>query len=225
MKLKHIYWFAYYNLDEPSVRYRALYPLQHLKSRHSVSYTIIYSGYNLGTILKFIHAYCSVLFFRRSNSIIVFQKIYTKGIYATALKLLLRLRSSYTFYDIDDAEYIRRPDETINFFIKHCTGYLAGSETLVQYAHQLNRNACLLSSPVIDHQVHKSKLNEVFTIGWIGYYGAHQESLKQLFFPALLELDFPVRLKLLGVGSQAQLTDIQAFSALNQIFKWMRHWI
>jgi len=64
-------------------------------------------GYDFRNLLNFLLTYFSALLCRDKKSIIVFQKIYTHGIDATALKILLFFRKQNTLYDIDDAEYTR----------------------------------------------------------------------------------------------------------------------
>lgn len=216
MEIKHIYWFAYFNLDEPSVRYRAKFPLQQLKDNHGITYSIVYPGYDLPHLRNFILTFFSVLLFRKRNSVIVFQKIYTKGIYATALKVLLYFRPQHTLYDIDDAEHTRRPVQTIHYFMKKCSSCSAGSKSLMDYIRQFNQNVFLLTSPVIDHGLTKSELQKTLTVGWLGYYGAHRQSLTQLFFPALQNIDFPLKLKLLGVANQVEEQEIKSYFTGNK---------
>ncbi len=211
MILRHIYWFAYFNLDEPSVRYRAKYPLEQLQIKHNIKFSIVYPGYDFQNLSNFILTYFSALLFRKRNSVIVFQKINTKGIYSTALKILLFFRSKYTLYDIDDAEYIRRPPQTIHYFMKNCSACSAGSKSLVDYIKRINQNVFLLTSPVTDHGLTKTETEKTFTVGWIGYYGAHRQNLTKLFFPALLDIDFPVKLKLLGVKNEAEEKEIKTY--------------
>lgn len=216
MKIKHIYCFSYFNLTAPSVRYRAKFPLQQLKDRHGITFSIVYPGYDFQNIANFVLTFFSALFFRKSNSIIVFQKIYTNGIYAILLKALLFFRPQYTLYDIDDAEYIRQPAQTIQHFMKNCSACSAGSKSLVDYAKQFNSNVFLLTSPVIDHGLKKNKVAEILTIGWIGYYGAHRQNLTQILFPALYEIKFPIKLKLLGVANQAEVQEITSYFKNNK---------
>lgn len=207
----HIYWFCYFDLSEPSVRYRARYPLEHLRDRYGIPFTIVYPGYGLRTILHFIRVFFSVLLFRKKDSVIVFQKIYTGGVYATALKILLFFCPKNTLYDIDDAEHTRRPDDTIRHFLKRCTRCCAGSRALMDYIRPYNENVYLLTSPVIPHGEQRQGKDELCHLGWIGYYGAHRESLMQLVFPALLQVDFPLQLTLLGVAGEDQQAEIQEY--------------
>lgn len=208
MDIQYIYWFAYYNPTEPSVRYRAQFPLQYLRDNYGIEYSIVYPGYDFQSIRNFILTYFSALLFRKRNSVIVFQKIYTEGIYAAALKVLLFFRPQYTLYDIDDAEYTRRPVKTLQYFMRNCSACSAGSNSIVNYIRPLNTNVFLLTSPVLDHGITKKTVEEHLTIGWIGYYGAHRNSLTRLFFPALLKIDFPVTLKLLGVSNEMEVEEI-----------------
>jgi glycosyltransferase involved in cell wall biosynthesis len=216
MEIKHVYWFAYFNLSEPSVRYRAKFPLQKLKEKYGISYSIVYPGYDYQNISNFLKAFFSALFFRKKNSIIVFQKIYTNGFYTFALKMLLFFRPKYTLYDIDDAEHTRRPTNTIHHFMENCSACSAGSKSLIEYIKQFNQNAFLLTSPVIDHGLIKGKLEKKLTVGWIGYYGAHRMSLTQLFFPALKNINFPLKLKLLGVKDETEKQEIKSYFKENK---------
>lgn len=211
MKIKHIYWFAYFNADAPSVRYRAKYPLQQLKENNGINFSIVYPGYDHKNLFNFILVYFSALLFRKKHSVIVFQKIYTKGIYATALKVLLFFRGNNTLYDIDDAEYTRHPRQTIHYFMKNCSCCSAGSISLMEYIKNFNSNVFFLTSPVIDHGLSKSKLEKTFTVGWLGFYGAHRENLMELFFPALSTINFPLKLKLLGVANETEANEIKSY--------------
>ncbi len=51
MKIEYIYWFAYYNLNAPSVRYRAQYPLKFLKEKYNIQNTFIYPEYKIINII------------------------------------------------------------------------------------------------------------------------------------------------------------------------------
>lgn len=210
MEIKHIYWFSYFNLSEPSVRYRAKYPLEQLQSQYGITSSVVLPERNLHGIWQFIKVFLSALLFRKKDSLIVFQKIYTNGLYAKTLQLLLLLSPCNTLYDIDDAEYTRRPAGTIHYFMKKCTACTVGSAALANYARQFNTEVALLTSPVIEHGVSRAPDN-VFTVGWIGYYGAHRESLTRLLFPALQKTDFPVRLKLLGVAGSEEREEIRNY--------------
>ncbi|HYV94219.1 MAG TPA: hypothetical protein VE978_20760 [Chitinophagales bacterium] len=225
MKTKHIYWFAYYNINCPSVRYRGKYVLDFLAENSGITFSIVYPGYSREIILHFIKIYFSAFFFRKKNSAIVFQKIYTTGIYATALKALLLFRKKNTMYDFDDAEYIRFPPKTIRFFLRNCEKVSAGSKVLVEYARHYNLNVMLLTSPVIDHGIIKTGRNEIFTVGWIGFYNtphesskpfAHKRVLNELIFPAIKKMDFNLRLVMLGVENDHDRNEIRNYFSCNK---------
>jgi glycosyltransferase involved in cell wall biosynthesis len=211
MQIRHIYWFAYFNLDEPSVRYRAAYPLAHLEAQYGITYDLVHPGYDRRSLIRFARAYLGALLFRRRDSVIVVQKLFTRGFYAWALKWLFRIRREGTLYDIDDAEYVRRPPATMHFFMRQAAQVAAGSQTLIDDARAWNAHVSFLGSPVIPHGLQANTRRDRLCIGWIGYYGAHRENLQRCFFPALRDLGFPVRLKLLGVTSAAQYEELQAY--------------
>jgi glycosyltransferase involved in cell wall biosynthesis len=199
MKPSHIYLFAHYNLKGPCVRYRGKYFLEALSRIYGISSSFVMPGYQPKNILHFIKVYFSALLFRKSDSIIVFQKIYTQGIYANALKFLLFFRKKGTIYDLDDAYHLKFPPVTIFHFLQHTTLVSVGSEELLKFASLHNNRVFINTSPIITHPYIKTKKNGIFTIGWIGFYNAHSESLEQLFFPALRHSALRVRLVMMGV--------------------------
>lgn len=217
MEIKHIYWFSYYNLDEPSVRYRAKYVLNKLSNDFGIKYDLIIPSYKPSRIIHFLFIFFQVLLFRKKSSIIVFQKIYSNGIYAHLLKLLLMHQSANTIYDIDDAEYTRRPVSTMHYFMKKSTACTVGSDELKNYVLQFNSNVHLLTSPVIQHSSKKLDKEKIFTIGWIGYYGAHRSNLMNYAFPAIKESNKPIILKILGVKSQEEIDDIKNYFHKNNL--------
>lgn len=218
MKIRHIYWFALYKPDSPSVRYRGTYPLGELSSNHQVTFSIIYPGYRWIDIIRFLRTYFSALLWRKKDSLIVIQRVYTKKIYACALAFLVLIRRRDTLYDIDDAEYVQHPPGMIRFFMKHCSNCSVGSSALLDYAGRYNKTPFLMTSPVTSHGFRKERVNKVFTIGWIGcFWGAHEQSLNKLFFQALTDIDFPVRLVILGARNS------EAGSKLSALFSSQRN--
>ncbi len=213
--MKHIYYFTYYNISAPSIRYRAIYVLEKLRAEYNYTYDFVYPSYKPKEIFNFLRVFFSILIFRKKNSTIVFQKIYTRRIYATALKILLHFHPENTIYDIDDAEYENYPPHTINHFLANSSSVSVGSHTLLNYAGQFNQNVTILTSPVVAHSQFKSGRNDVFTIGWIGFYNAHQHNLRKLFFPALKNVNFPIRLVLLGVTKPEHMVEIKGYFSSN----------
>jgi len=204
-KLKFVYWFAFYNPDSPSVRYRAQYPLDYLRNKHGINSYFIIPSYRLLLILKFIRAYFSALLFRKPNSLIVIQRLNTNFIYANLLRLLIKVQKSNTVYDLDDADYLENPPRTIFYYIKNCSALSVGSIELYKNLSRLNKNIHINTSPTPDLNITKKHRNPILTIGWIGEFGGgHKKSLMTYFFPALKELPFKVRLVLLGVIDESE---------------------
>jgi glycosyltransferase involved in cell wall biosynthesis len=220
MIIKHVYWFAHYSSVSPSTRSRGEIPLKVFQDKYNITYTIVYPGYGMKNILYFISVYLSILFFRKPDSLLVIQKIYTNGFYANALKILVLVRKKNSLYDIDDAEYLRHPADSLQFFIKNCTSVSVGSKALEKYALQLNSNVLLNTSPVKNHNFIKTHLSDKFTIGWVGDYGngnelsyefSHKRGLNELIFPILRDLSIPVRLVLIGISKQKDIRSIRAY--------------
>jgi glycosyltransferase involved in cell wall biosynthesis len=136
---------------------------------------------------------------------IVVQRIHSSFIYATAIKFLIKVRPSRTFYDLDDADYLDYPPKTIYYFIKNCSGVFVSSRELVMYFSVFNTNIILNTSPTPDLGIIKTKKNSILTIGWIGDFdGDHKEALLNLLFPVLKELTFEIKLIILGVGRKSK---------------------
>lgn len=199
-KIEFIYWFAYYNLDSPSVRYRAKYPLDFFKENKDVENYFVVPSYRPMAIYLFLKAYLSALFFRKQNSLIVIQRVQSHFIYSTLLKLLIRVKNKDTVYDLDDADYLEVNPETIHFFAKHCNKISAGSKQIEKYLSQFNHQIIHTTSPVVDLKIVKTNRNNILTVGWIGGFGGeHKDSLICLVFPALKELTFQLKLIIIGV--------------------------
>lgn len=210
--MKYIYWFAYYNEDSPSVRYRAVYPLQHFKEHHAVDSTIVVPGYRPKKVWAFAKCYLSALLFRKKDSVIVIQRVHSNFIYSSLLKLLVLAKKKRTIYDLDDADYLYCPTDSIYFFARKCSHIMAGSKAISVYLSEFNENIALTSSPIFDMNIMKVQKSTVFTIGWIGGFGGdHKKSLIEQVFPAVRELDFPCKFVLLGVTKAEDVHFIQTY--------------
>jgi glycosyltransferase involved in cell wall biosynthesis len=219
MQLKFIYWFAYYHLDSPSVRYRAQYPLAYLKKEYGIDSFFVMPSYKWHWIMKFLNAYLHAMLFRKANSIIVVQRVHSNFIYANLLKLLIRIRNKNTFYDTDDADYLEYPDKSIFYFVKHTEKIIVGSQELVKNLSRLNSNIFINTSPAPCFDISKKQKNELFTVGWIGGFGGgHKESLINLLFPAIKTLPFKIKLVILGVADKIEYDFLQTyFAAYNHV--------
>lgn len=201
-KLTFIYWFTYYNLDSPSVRYRADYPLKFLKKNYNIGYELIIPSYRLTNILKFIRVYFTALLFPKRHSFVVIQRVHSNWIYSNLLKFLVVMRKNKTIYDIDDADYIDYPEKNIYYFMRNCSTVSVGSHELEKFVLKRNKSVLLNTSPTVDLNIIKKRKNDILNIGWIGCFGGgHKISLTQYFFPSLNDLPFNVKLTLMGVAT------------------------
>lgn len=200
MKLKFVYWFAFFNINSPTVRYRGKYTTDFLKKNYEIDTRIIMPGYHPYTIWLFIKTYLSALLFPPKGSLIVIQSVYSKSLYSNALKLLVKVRKKICFYDLDDADYLRYPPETIYYFLKNCYTVTLGSTELVKNLSKYNKRTVLITCPTPDLKIVKQEKSKPFTIGWIGdFTKGHKETLLEIFFPSLIGLPFQVKLILMGV--------------------------
>ena len=215
--IKFIYWFAYYNLDSPSVRYRAKYPLEYFKDKHNIGYHLVIPGYSISRIIKFLIAYFSALIFIKKDSIIVIQRVQSNFFYSNLLKFLVFVRKSYTVYDLDDADYLDKNPNTIYYFAKKCNAVSAGSEKIAQHLRIFNSKIIHTSSPIVDLSIVKEKKSKLFTIGWIGGFGGeHKEGMIQTVFPAIKKLDFEFKFIILGVKENSDVDFINNYFINNR---------
>jgi glycosyltransferase involved in cell wall biosynthesis len=211
-KIKYIYWFTYYNLESPSVRYRAKYPLDFAKEQLDIPSKLVIPGYSPKRLLAFLRAYSSALLSPKKDSIIVIQRVRSRFIYFHLLKLLVKLRKERTIYDLDDADYLEHEPKTIHFFAQNCQSVAAGSREIVKYLQQFNENVLHLTSPTPDLGIVKRKRNKTFTIGWVGgFRWGHKESLYLYLFPAIKKLDFDCELHLIGINSRTDQKEVQDY--------------
>ncbi len=220
MNTRHIYWFAPYNLRCPSTKYRGKYPVEYFKNELNISCDFVYPEKSFKAFSKFAYMVLSILFFRKKHSLIVIQKICTNRIYAKSLKLLIKLSPKKSLYDIDDAEYIRHPKSTLEFFLKNCESISVGSTELYKYAKGFNKSVFIQTSPIIDHSIQKKKRNQFVNVGWVGDLGngnktskefSHKTSLFKLLFPELKKLNFPIKLSLIGVKNKKDIPEIKNY--------------
>ena len=208
-QISFIYWFAYYNVDSPAVRYRGKYPLDYCKKKLGIDSYFVMPGYTLKHILLFIRAYLSALINRKPDSLIVIQRVQSDFIYASLLRFLVRIRRKDTVYDIDDADYLVSNLANIYYFATHCEHVSAGSEQIRQHLKQYNSNTILITTPTADLHISKQERQNTFTIGWIGAYGPeHASGLYELLYPALCLLAFPCTLILIGVNEESDRNSI-----------------
>ncbi len=211
-KIRFIYWFAYYNLESASVRYRSKYPLHFFKEYKNVESYFVVPSYSMPGVLLFLKAYFSALLFRKQNSLIVIQRVQSNFIYANLLKFLIRIKNKDTVYDLDDADYLEVNPTTIYCFAKHCEKISAGSKQIETYLSHFNTKIIHTTSPIFDLGIVKIAKNSNFTVGWIGDFGGeHKNSLIDLVFPALKELDFPVKLIIIGVHKTEELEYLRKY--------------
>jgi glycosyltransferase involved in cell wall biosynthesis len=209
IKLKYIFWFAYYNLESPSVRYRAKYPLDFAKENLNISSILVIPGYSPKNIFNFLIAFLSALIFSEKKSIIVIQRVRSNFIYSNLLKLLVLLKKGNTVYDLDDADYLEHKPNTINYFARNCNAISAGSVEISNYFKQLNKNIFHITSPILDLGIVKHERNKLFSIGWIGGYGwGHKNSLLKFIFPAIRNLRFDCQLTLIGITNNNDEKDV-----------------
>lgn len=219
-KIEFIYWFAYYNLDSPSVRYRAKYPLDYFRKYKKVDSYLVVPNYSIKGIFFFLKAYFSALFFRKKNSLIVIQRVQSAFIYAALLKLLIRIRKQNTVYDLDDADYLLVNPKTIYYFAEHCETISAGSKQLATYLKRFNDRIIHTTSPIVDLSLIKKSKSPLFTVGWIGGFGGdHKESLIEFVFPALQQLTFHFKLIILGVVKSEDQEFIEHYFRNNSFIK------
>ncbi len=213
-KIEFIYWFAYYNLDSPSVRYRAKYPLDSFREKNKMGSYLVIPSYTIKGIYNFLKAYISALFFRKPNSLIILQRIQSNFIYANLLKLLISVRKENTIYDLDDADYLEFNPKTLYYFVRHCDKISAGSHQIEKHLKILNNKIIQTTSPIVNLNLTKIKKNSILNIGWIGGFGGdHKKSLIEIFFPALNNVKFNCKFTILGV------VRIEDINYINNYFK------
>lgn len=211
-QIQHIYWFAHFNLDCPSVRYRGKYPLDYAWTQRGITSNLVIPGYQWTQIMLFLSVWAEALIRPKPNSIIVIQRVRSKFVFAHLLKLLVWVRKERSVYDLDDADYLKYDPQTIHFFARNCHYLMAGSEAIAQYFQAFNQQIFFQTSPVVNLDLVKKQRNTLFTVGWVGgYRWAHRESLYRSLFPTLKALSFPCRLLFLGVNSQSEKQEIEAY--------------
>ena len=200
MKLT-IFYFAHFNPSAACVRYRGKYLLETLNKEKEVTYHFIYPEYSVKMMMNIIKMLFDLLF-SSGEKIIINQKIYRETLYSYIILYLVKYAKLPSIYDIDDAYFVKHGDRVINQFIKHSTKVIVGSERLLQYAEDFSENIELIPSSVFkQHADSRTKPNEI-TIGFVGSLNYYLPLLKTKIFPALVKLNFPFRLVLIGLNRE-----------------------
>ncbi len=224
-KIEHIYWFASYNLNGPSTRYRGYYPVTFLYKSYGISNDFVFPTRTIPGLLRFIIVFFSVLLFRKRNSIIVIQKVISNRVYANLLKIIVLLQPKRTQFDIDDAEYLRCNPKSLHFFLRKCSIISVGSEELMKYCKTFNKNVYILTSPVTEHNIVKKERNEIMNIGWVGDFGngnnktkdfSHKKSMYNILFPVLKLIDKPIKVTLIGIKNEMDIPLIYNYFKKNK---------
>lgn len=220
-----IFWFSYYDLRSPSVRYRGKLPLEYLENNFPVKTHFYIPTRTPVGILQFLKVFCLALFSKSSSSLIVIQKVLSNGPYAKALQFLTRFKPSQTLYDLDDAEQYRFPVKQLHFFLTNCQKVAVGSHALHQYCQQFNKQVYWQTSAVLSQKCIKQKQNKKLHLGWIGDYGtphstsfSHRSTLNNEVFPEIQKIKIPIKLSLIGVKVPSDIALIkQKFAAFSHI--------
>ncbi|MES2555218.1 MAG: hypothetical protein V4604_03655 [Bacteroidota bacterium] len=229
---RSIIWFNFFSNTAPSVRYRGTYFLDYLNACYGISSVHYIPKRSFASFIRLL-VIVTKLLFARSSFIVVIQRVSSFGVYAGLLKLLIRLRKNthHFLYDLDDAIYEEMDnDAQIRWLMQHVHQVIVGSEELVHYASQWNKNTILVTTPVISTGLTALPvISNGLTLGFIGcYWGTHYRNMRDLVLPALIELDFPVTLEIMGAEKQTerQLTEVfLAGSNVTLHFKEIANWL
>ncbi len=158
MKALKIFWFSYYSDAEPSVRYRALLPLRYLEQNESLKSYNYFPKRDLKGLLELVSIFCKCFISNPQNSIIIIQKVYSRGFYFYFLKVLIKLNKRHKLiYDIDDADYIKKNPSSINYFIEKADKIICGSESIKNHASKINPNAIIIGTAITETKNIKEK--------------------------------------------------------------------
>ncbi len=202
LKALKIFWFSYYSDSEPSVRYRALLPLRYLEQNESLKSYNYFPKRDLKGLLELVSIFCKCFISSPKNSIIVIQKVYSRGFYFYCLKVLIKLNKRHKLiYDIDDADYIKRNPSSINYFMEKADKIICGSESIKNHASKINPNTIIIGTATTEtNNIKQKKSTKSIRLVWIGFIQAHFFSLKNLIIPALKSIEKPIEIGFIGIN-------------------------
>jgi len=209
-KLK-VLFFLSGTRNKASSRVRGFWVTEEL-SRLDVRCTIVY-GRKKRALLKYLTILPYV-------DVVYFQKRYSKLDY-----LLLKfgtIMGKPTVFDLDDAPFglpglhnMKRVEESIIRMIKNATAVVVGSQKLLEYAQQYQKQSFYIPSSIKLEEYYPSKAKtskSSICLGWIGHGKVYRNDLITILQEPLREVAsrYKVRLKLIGASRQQEL--YQAFS-------------
>ena len=222
-----IYYFSHYTPSAACVRYRGKYLLENLHKTKEIKYHFIYPEYSVKMMTQFLFVVFNIIFTKKKG-LIICQKIYRPGLFSKILYYLIRYSGTKSLYDIDDAYYVNYGEVVINKFISASNGVITGSEALLQYAKKLNPNSKKIASSVIRQSVEIKLKPDKLTIGFVGSVNYYLPVLMEQVFPAILEINIPAKLVVLGINREyhpKMITDyFQKKSNIEVIIPEIKNW-
>jgi glycosyltransferase involved in cell wall biosynthesis len=205
---RKIVWFSFYSNEAPSVRYRGTYFLAYLGKEYGIRCDQFIPEKKMISAWRLL-LLISGLLFGRKRKVVVIQRVSSFGIYALLLKSIVRIRKKrhLFLYDLDDAIYEEMEnDSQIRWFMRNVHLVIVGSDELLYYGQRQNPNTVLITTPVIPSGLEaQPPETSPFVVGFIGcYWGTHFFNVRDLVFPALKQLRFPVALEIIGARNEAE---------------------
>lgn len=207
----HVYFLSYnFRKNTPSTRYRGTYPLKALNKKHQIKTTQFYRKKD---IFYLFYIYLQVRF-SKEKTIVIFQRIVQKDKISRLMELI-RKAADKSILDIDDAiEDLSSSEKSKNYiceWISKTEEIWVGSKELKNNYQKYNTNIKIMSTPVPTPLTKKIFLkNKILIIGWIGNYAPHKENL-EMFFKIIVDIQMPIRLKLVGITDKQIIREIDIF--------------
>jgi glycosyltransferase involved in cell wall biosynthesis len=215
----HIFWFAFNEGEARSAQCRSQFVLHHIQAKHGFTFDLVQASWRLDQLMYFLFVFVKIVF-SSANHPLVIQGAGARGFFSFLVRQLVKFRPRNTYYDIDEAEWLKDSAPHTHFFLRRVSTVLAGNAALAAYAKKYNQQVVLLPTVSPEIVFEASGKHQRFSIGWVRNDGADTlqqevsfQGLHELIYPAVVALSRPVRLVLIGINSTKERRETRAFFA------------
>lgn len=215
----HIFWFTLNEGGVLSAQCRSQFVLHHIQAKHGFTFDWVQPSWRLDQLIYFLFVFSKILISTSQHPIVI-QGGGTRGFFSLLVRLVVRIRPENTYYDIDDAEWIKDSAPHTHFFLRRVSAVVAGNPALAGYAKKYNQQVIVFPTVPLPATQKQRIIQQRFSIGWVRSTGtdAQQQQedfrgLQELIFSAVIAIAQPVRLVLIGLNSPKQRRETKAFFA------------
>jgi glycosyltransferase involved in cell wall biosynthesis len=189
------------------VQMRGATMLFFLQKKYDVNARLVCPPGSKWEYIRFAFLILKLTFYRKKYIKVVIQQVIDQSFYAKMLLFLSRQRKDIV-YDVDYSVNHLKKTHTYNAFLNSAKTVVSGSQWVQNAVQKTGVVSYYLPTPVQAKEIATSPKNIRLTIGWIADCRLNDSTdetlsnlnvLNEMLIPVLKELNFPIKLELIGL--------------------------